>query len=362
MAISDIQASGGDYTTITAWESATDNDLVTAGDSEIGRINDSGNYNESVIISGATTDASNYRKLTVSDGNWHEGTYSTSKARMIGNPSGRQIAIDEDYFWIDRLIISHAGQSPGNSEEAIRVEADTVGTLVTRCILRGDGNVQDCDAFYVNGAASATGSATLSNNLIYDWGRSGINIQFWAGGHDSSNFDLNADHNTIDNVNLNSSSLGGGIVVYCAGGTASGTVDMTLYNNVVTGVSGSVTNYETHNSGTYTISWAGTHNASDDGSATEGSMTNAQNNLTRADIYTNPDGDDDYTPAAGEGLEDNGTDRQGNEADSRADYSIDLGGEARGTTGVEIGCFVIAAAGGGSIAPLARHHMQQMGC
>ena len=341
-----IQATGGspDYTTIAAWEAATDNDLVTADTVEIGQIISNENYNESVTIAGATTDATRYRKLTVHDDNWHKGTYATTGiAHMLGNPSGRFIFVDEDYFMVERMLFSHVGQSPDNSDECIRVEFDAVGVVTSRCIARGDGSTDDCDGFYVNGGASGTGSWSIDNCLVYDFARAAITAQFYNSAHDSSTYTINVDHVTADNIGESGEDLGGGIAVQGHSGAAS-TVNINAYNNVVTGTSATGPDcYEDSQAGGLTVNWTGTHNATDDGSLTTvGMATNAQENLTRADIFTAPDSDD-YTPAASEALEDNGTNRQDSEPDSRQDFSTDITGATRGTTGVEIGCYAIAS-------------------
>ena len=343
-----------DYTTIAAWEAATDNDLVTGDDIEIGEINVAGNYNESVTIAGATTDATRYRHLTVADSIWHKGVVSTTGiAYMQGNPSGRQLYVNEDNFQVSRLYISHAGQNPNSSDEAIRLEKGVTGFLASRMILEGDGSTADCDAIYIyTNAASVTTTGSIDNSLIIDWGRAGISLQQFSSG-DNTVLTANVDHCTIARCQASSDELGGGLNANHVSGDASITFVFNVYNTVAVdndvggaGTSRDYDEYDWGGSGPPTFTWTGTHNADSDATLTTvGINTSAQQSLSSATIFDD-ESSNDFNPASGQALEDNGTNRQGSEPDSRQDFSTDIAGDARGTTGVEIGCYAIAAAGG----------------
>lgn len=70
-----IRASGGDYTTLSAWEAAQQGDLVTADEIRVAECyNDwPSGLNDSVVIDGWTLDASHYVKITVAPGHRHSG-------------------------------------------------------------------------------------------------------------------------------------------------------------------------------------------------------------------------------------------------------------------------------------------------
>lgn len=72
--ISSIGTTGRDYSTMQAWETAVEGDLITAGDIEKGECYDDSDFNETVIINGSTTDSSNYMWLTAASGEEHSGT------------------------------------------------------------------------------------------------------------------------------------------------------------------------------------------------------------------------------------------------------------------------------------------------
>jgi len=74
-----IRASGGDYTTLSAWEAANQGDLVAADEVRVAEC-----YNDwpsglvdSVTIDGSTTDATRYLKITVAVGHRHTGIPQT---------------------------------------------------------------------------------------------------------------------------------------------------------------------------------------------------------------------------------------------------------------------------------------------
>jgi hypothetical protein len=57
-----------DYSTIAAWEDATDVNIVTADELHVGECYNDAEFAEAVTIAGATTDATRYRHLTVAAG------------------------------------------------------------------------------------------------------------------------------------------------------------------------------------------------------------------------------------------------------------------------------------------------------
>jgi putative hemolysin len=74
-----IRTSGGDYTTLSAWEAAQQGDLVSADEIRVAEC-----YNDwpsglvdGVLIDGWTTDATRYPKITVAEGHRHSGSPQT---------------------------------------------------------------------------------------------------------------------------------------------------------------------------------------------------------------------------------------------------------------------------------------------
>lgn len=71
-----IRASGGDYTTLTAWEAANQGNLVTADEIRVAECyNDwPSGLDDKLVIDGSTTDATRYLMITVAAGHRHAGT------------------------------------------------------------------------------------------------------------------------------------------------------------------------------------------------------------------------------------------------------------------------------------------------
>jgi len=70
-----IRASGGDYTTLTAWEAANQGNLVTADEIRVAECYDdwATGLDDKLVIDGSTTDATRYLMITVAAGHRHSG-------------------------------------------------------------------------------------------------------------------------------------------------------------------------------------------------------------------------------------------------------------------------------------------------
>ncbi len=192
---SSIGTTGRDYSTIAAWEAATDNDLVTAGDIEKGEAYDDSNFSEAVTFGGATTDASNYRILVAARGEEYDPDTDTGCYNSVSSTSN-VFRINEDYF---RLQYFGAAQNSSSSSavHCFRSDQDNVGIdgcfglkdqgtpgfggvffrgggdnlQITNCIARGGGGdaVGAAGGFHVNGG---TGNA-IYNCLAWEIDRNG---------------------------------------------------------------------------------------------------------------------------------------------------------------------------------------------
>ena len=77
--ISTIRASGGDYTTLSAWEAGEQRNLVTADQIEVAECYDDwpSGLDDQVIVDGWTTDATRYIIIRPASGQGHNGTPGT---------------------------------------------------------------------------------------------------------------------------------------------------------------------------------------------------------------------------------------------------------------------------------------------
>jgi hypothetical protein len=80
---------GGDYTSLQAWESAEQRDLVAADEIEQAVVDSSGNASDGTVLSigGWTTDDTRYIEVIAESGHEHEGKVDTSKAHLSLNSS-----------------------------------------------------------------------------------------------------------------------------------------------------------------------------------------------------------------------------------------------------------------------------------
>lgn len=141
--ISTIRASGGDYTTLSAWEAGEQRNLVTADEIAVAVCyNDwPSGLNDNVTVAGWTTDATRYVKITVAEGHRHNGT-------------------PESGFWITRTTGAQVVRSGQTGTVIEWVDAFNNNTSVTdgrAFYLTAVGTVRNCIA-----RSAYTGGNTLN--------------------------------------------------------------------------------------------------------------------------------------------------------------------------------------------------------
>lgn len=97
----DSIGTGHTYTTISAWNLGTDNNLVSANEVRVGVLTDAASYAGGWTISGATTNASCYRMLTVDESVRHDG-YPHSGA-YVRQTTSTANTVSENFFHISWL-------------------------------------------------------------------------------------------------------------------------------------------------------------------------------------------------------------------------------------------------------------------
>ena len=163
MAVSTIKASGGDYTSLSAWESAKQADLTGLGPEEA----ECYNFSDTTAcnINGWTTTASDYIRIYTPAAERHDGTAGTGY-RIGGALSGGTISINEAYVRIEGVeVYNDPAATNGDCINAL------VGTdiRIDDCLLH-DG---DRDLFL---AFDFSGTVTITNTIGYTAGRFGFNV------------------------------------------------------------------------------------------------------------------------------------------------------------------------------------------
>jgi len=106
--------SGKDHADILTWEAATDEDC-TAGwgagiyaspCSPVGQIEEDADFTDAVTFSGATTDGTHYRRLTVAEAYRHSGDFPKVD---VGAKNTAYVLVAEDYFEMEWLLVEAGG-------------------------------------------------------------------------------------------------------------------------------------------------------------------------------------------------------------------------------------------------------------
>lgn len=153
-----IQTFGGgtrDFTSVSAWETATDNDLVTAQQSEVLEcFADSVDFPDTVIINGAITDATYMRIVRPAAGQFHDGTPNAG-VKFRSTTSADIFQINEDNFKLQDLVFEQA-----INDAATFAAVDIIGGTgyeIVGCIAAGSTNAGAGGAVGFHGSAAATG-------------------------------------------------------------------------------------------------------------------------------------------------------------------------------------------------------------
>jgi len=165
--VKSIKASGGDYTTVAAWESSEQGDLVTADEIQKGELYDE-TYTGLATIDGSTTDATRYMIISVAEGNRHNGTAGGGGAVIDPTGSGHVFEVSDDNFHAEWLRITGW---VGTSSEAFRV--NNTNFHLDKSIIHS-GTVSEQDGVYVGSNSIVL---FIKNSIFYSLDRAAVHIQ-----------------------------------------------------------------------------------------------------------------------------------------------------------------------------------------
>ena len=181
--IKTVKSSGGDYTSLSAWEAGQQGNLVTADEirtAECYSFQDT----TAVTIVGWTTDATRYIKITTPSAERHDGKWNAGKYRLEVSDTGSgfpDLWSREDYVRIDGLQI-RTPSVDANFQDPLGFT--TIGASndlrVSNCIIRGADNASYKQAgIRINDADAIV---KIWNVVIYDIGddipqKRGIKVQ-----------------------------------------------------------------------------------------------------------------------------------------------------------------------------------------
>lgn len=171
-----IGGTSPDYSTITLWESDTDDDLVSADEIQKGLCR-AASFDENIVFAGATTDATRYRWLTVDDGvDYAFKSGAGSGPRIEPSSSGHATEIDEDQFHIEGLEIAGV---ESDSDECIRISVSDTELWIRNMLLHPGTPDTSEDGIYTYWDNDDL-TVNVENVVIYDFSRRGIHIQIYS--------------------------------------------------------------------------------------------------------------------------------------------------------------------------------------
>lgn len=280
--IKSIRSSGGDYTSLSAWEAGEERDLVTADEIAIAECYDDwpSGLNDTVVISGTwVSDSTRYPIIRCATGHGHDGTPGSGFHIRHSSVSGTAITIQVSYT---RVIGLDVANSTG-SGSGIYLAQDGI---VEKCLCTTNGG----NGITLSGTAGK--EQVARNNLCYECSADGIDLGLAAARYV-----------------YNNTCVGNGVYGIDAGRNNS---NQHIKNNLCSG----------NTSGDY--NWAGTsidddYNASADTTATGGGGANSVNSQTFS--FADAANDDYHLSAATSG----GTDLSA----ATYGFSDDIDGETR---------------------------------
>ena len=174
-----IKASGGDYTTLAAWEDAIDGNLTGTGVAEA--ICYALDDTTAVNIFGWTTTSSDYIYIHTDATARHAGVWNGDKYNLVVAASSG-LAIIEEFVQLDGLQIQCVTPS-ANSQNPLVVSnnvADTAVIHISNCIIRGDSDATyTVYGIYLQDAVATT---YIWNCLVYGIAAASNRIGIWVSG------------------------------------------------------------------------------------------------------------------------------------------------------------------------------------
>jgi hypothetical protein len=158
-----VKSSGGDYTSLSAWEAGEQGDLVSQNEiaqAECYAMQDT----TAVTVDGWTTDATRYIEITVPTAERHSGVWDATKYRLVVNVDGSVLYCAEDFYRVKGVQV-HNTRTTGNPEGFNSYTA-TAGAVhyYSYCISRGAGSNATSRGFNLR-----VNTGYVWNNLAYDW-------------------------------------------------------------------------------------------------------------------------------------------------------------------------------------------------
>jgi len=328
-----IRPSGGDYTSLSAWESGEQGDLTGVRDeiavAECYAMEDT----TAVTVDGWTTSSTQYIKITVPTAERHDGKWNTSRYRLVVSATDAYVLqVSEDFARLEGLQIQNT--STGNFPGGVNTIAGAGSVhYISHCISRATVGATTTQ----RGFNFRAGTTYVWNCLAYDW----------LGGTTSTGFRSNHTTGNIYCYNCTAHSCDQGFE-HPDNGTA-----MYVKNCLAAGCASA-----------FPAGWnwptGSDYNATDNAQATTGNggLNNppgANSRYSQTFSFVDSANDDWHLTSSDAGAKDFGTDLS---ADSNLAFSDDVDGQTRsGSWDIGFDEYVAAL---NSLPPFSQHPMAHM--
>ena len=203
MGTSTIASSGGDYTSLNAWEAAKQADITSSGD-EIAECEAFTDSTATTII-GWTTNASNRIIIRAATGHEHGATPGAGYVLSQSGVGTHTLTISEEFVKVEGIEVKQtAGSGSGRPIQITGIGA-TNELVIKGCIISGGNNY---------GINNGDGDAIIwmYNNIVYDFTDATNGRGIWAGATDDHTY-FNTVYNCGDMGIGNSDDVAGCLVV-----------------------------------------------------------------------------------------------------------------------------------------------------
>lgn len=162
--------SGGDYTSLSSWESAVQADLVTADKIEVAECYDDwpSGLSGKLAINGSTTSSTQYLKVTVASGHRHNGTPGSGFFHVNTSVATQTLRLNDPYCvieWVDCFYNNTSG-----TDGRAYFDDDATGSTARNCIFRS----AYTDGSTINYCAQASTTGALFYNCLIIGGYNGL--------------------------------------------------------------------------------------------------------------------------------------------------------------------------------------------
>ncbi|HBR79236.1 MAG TPA: hypothetical protein DEA46_02280 [Candidatus Moranbacteria bacterium] len=221
------------YTSLVAWETAEQKDLVASDQIAVAQIEGSWTSADTgaVFVSGWTTDATRYIKIHTVGEARHSGVWSNSKYRL--ETSSTVFYVNEENVRIDGLQI-HQTDATNNSRYGIRLApASQSNYYLSNNIIRGNSAT---NGFFSHAIVTTSGYAGSSiylwNNIIYNFTSNGTGSGINLGSNHTAYIYNNTINNCFQGIyHISSAYAKNNIVQNTTGEAYSGLIDFETSSN-----------------------------------------------------------------------------------------------------------------------------------